>query len=93
MGESYKRRELHSYILHTLQTLGGIASRKEIMIAIANDNGNDIKAQVLETKDPSHSIFNLDFRMGIINLRTCGLIEDYQRNSEITLTDKGIDAD
>lgn len=94
MTNKYERQSLESVILKALQSLGGNASRKAIKDEIIEDDSNNITYEnvyepVISRKGTAYCPFNYDFNFGFINLRTCGYIQDYSRNSDITLTELG----
>lgn len=98
MEQAYKRMGVEHLIVKALQTLGGSASRKAIKDEIISDESNPITYEnvyksVLSRSGTYYRPFNYDFNFGAINLRTCGYIEDYKRNGDLTLTEKGRTAD
>ena len=93
MEKIYKRRMLCKEITYALRNVGGRASRSKIKLAIVNDDKNHISKLVLDEDNQSYNDFNIGFNMDIINLRTCGLIKEYKRNEDISLTEKGKNVD
>ena len=98
MADPYTRRPVGDLILKALQSLGGSASKKAIKEEIVADSANDITYEKAfepvfskKTGNPYYP-FTLDFDFGIRNLHTCGYIEDYARRKDITLTEKGRNA-
>lgn len=98
MPNQYKRQFVEGYIIKALQSLGGSASRKSIKEEIvADENINisyeDVFEPILSKKGTLYIPFNMDFNFGLINLHTCGYIQDYGRGGDITLTETGRTAD
>ena len=95
MERTYKRQRIGKYILKILQSLGGIASRDKIKECIAADEGidisyNDVFEPVKSKKSGSAYIpFNYDFNFGIKELFICGLVDNYRRGEDISLTELG----
>lgn len=94
MDNKYDRQSLEKFILKALQSLGGNASRKAIKDEIIADASNNLTYEnvyepVISQKGNAYRPFNYDFNFSIINLRTCGYIEDYVRNGNISLTELG----
>lgn len=94
MTNPYKRQSVEGYIIKSLQTLGGSASRKSIKEEIVADE--DIEISYEHVFEPIRSRngtlyipFIMDFNFGLINLHTCDYIQDYSRGGDITLTEKG----
>ena len=94
MAEVYVRQDVGGYIIKALQSLGGSASKKAIKDEIVADDSNSISYEnvfepILSKNGTPYIPFNLDFNFDLINLRTCGYIEDYGRRGDITLTEAG----
>lgn len=98
MAEQYVRQSVEGFIIKALQSLGGSASKKAIKEEIVADDSNDISYEnafepIQSRNGTSYIPFNLDFNFGLINLHTCGYVEDYGRRGDITLTEVGRMAD
>ena len=94
MANLYVRQNVGGYIIKALQSLGGSASKKAIKEEIVADDSNDISYEnafepILSKNGTSYIPFNLDFNFGLINLHTCGYIEDYGRRGDVSLTEAG----
>jgi len=94
MAEEYKRQSVDKYIIKALQSLGGSASRQEIKEEIVADEDIDLSYEnvfePIKSKNGTAYIpFTMDFNFGLVNLHTCGYIEDYNRGGEIILTEAG----
>lgn len=94
MGKLYKRQPVGKYILKILQNLGGVASKERIKDEIVSDETIDISYEdVYEPKESRKGTyyipFNYDFGFGMKELYVCGLIEEYKRLKELSLTEKG----
>jgi len=94
MAEKYVRQHVEGFIIKALQSLGGSASKNTIKEEIVADDSIDITYSnvfepILSKNGEPYIPFNLDFGFGLINLHTCGYIDDYVRRGDITLTEKG----
>lgn len=94
MAEQYVRQSVEGFIIKALQSLGGSASKKTIKEEIVADDSNDISYEnafepILSRNGTAYIPFNLDFNFGLINLHTCGYVEDYGRRGYVTLTEIG----
>jgi len=94
MANLYVRQNVGGYIIKALQSLGGSASKKAIKEEIVADDSNNISYEnafepILSKNGTSYIPFNLDFNFGLINLHTCGYIEDYGRRGDVSLTEAG----
>ena len=94
MAEQYTRQSVEGFIIKALQSLGGSASKKAIKEEIVADDSNDITYEnvfepIVSRNGTSYIPFNLDFNFGLINLHTCGYVEDYGRRGDVTLTETG----
>lgn len=94
MANHYVRQHLEKFIIKALQSLGGSASKKAIKEEIVADDSNDISSENafeprISKNGTSYSPFALDINFALINLHTCGYIEDYTRRGDITLTEIG----
>ena len=94
MAKQYIRQSVEGFIIKALQCLGGSASKKAIKEEIVADDSNDISYEnafepILSRNGTAYIPFNLDFNFGLINLRTCGYVEDYGRCGDVTLTEMG----
>ena len=94
MANTYKRQEVGGFMLKALQNLGGSAAPRAIKEEIIADENNDITYEnvfepILSKKGNSYIPFNFDFNFGLVNLRTCGLIQEYKRGEDIVLTEEG----
>ena len=94
MAEQYVRQSVEGFIIKALQSLGGSASKKAIKEEIVADDSNDISYEnafepILSRNGTSYIPFSLDFNFGLINLYTCGYVEDYGRRGDVTLTEIG----
>lgn len=98
MAQQYTRQSVERFILKALQSLGGSASKKAIKEEIVADDSNDITYEnvfepIQSKKGTAYIPFNLDFNFCLINLHTCGYVEDYGRRGDVTLTEVGRMAD
>lgn len=98
MAQQYTRQSVERFILKALQSLGGSASKKAIKEEIVADDSNDITYEnafepIWSKKGTAYIPFNLDFNFCLINLHTCGYVEDYGRRGDVTLTEVGRMAD
>ena len=94
MAKQYVRQSLEGYIIKALQSLGGSASKIAIKEEIIADDSNDISYEmaytpVLSKSGRPYNRFNIDIGFGLINLRICGYIENYDRRGDVTLTQMG----
>lgn len=94
MAQQYTRQSVERFILKALQSLGGSASKKAIKEEIVADDSNDITYEnafepIQSKKGTAYIPFNLDFNFCLINLHTCGYVEDYGRRGDVTLTEAG----
>ena len=97
MAEQYKRGQYNTvaqFIIKSLQSLGGSASREAIKKEIASDNANPFSDEqiygiVISKNGKPYSPFIYEFNFSIKNLLTCGYIEEYRRKGDIVLTEKG----
>lgn len=100
MAEAYKRKGIETefilaqFIIKSLQSLGGTASRETIKESIAADSSIPISEEqiygTITSKNGNQwSPFLFDFNFGIKNLFVCGYIEEYSRKQDIVLTEKG----
>lgn len=94
MAEQYVRQSVEGFIIKALQSLGGSASKKTIKEETVADDSNDISYEnafepILSRNGTAYIPFNLDFNFGLINLHTCGYVEDYGRRGDVTLTEIG----
>ncbi len=94
MRNKYKRQRVGKYIIKALQALGGSASRQAIKEEIAADESIDISYEnifiPIKSKNGTLYVpFIMDFNFDLVNLHTCGYIEDYKRGDDITLTELG----
>lgn len=94
-SEGYKRQRVGKYIIKALQNLGGSASKQKIKESIVADNSNnltykDVFEPVVSVRSKNKYIpFNFDFNFGLKELYVCKYIEQYNRASDIVLTEKG----
>lgn len=94
MAKEYKRQPVEGYIIKALQSLGGSASRQAIKEEIVADEEIDISYEnifepIKSKNGTSYIPFTMDFNFGLVNLHTCGYIQDYERGGDITLTETG----
>ena len=94
MAKQDIRQSVEEFIIKALQSLGGSASKKAIKEEIVADDSNDISYEnafepILSRNGTAYIPVNLDFNFGLINLRTCGYVEDYGRRGDVTLTEMG----
>lgn len=94
MAKQYIRQSVEEFIIKALQSLGGSASKKAIKEEIVADDSYDISYEnvfepILSRNGTAYIPFNLDFNFGLINLHTCGYVEDYGRCGDVTLTEMG----
>ena len=94
MAEVYVRQSVEGFILKALQSLGGSASKKAIKEEIVADDSNNISYEnafepIVSRNGTSYIPFSLDFNFGLVNLHTCGYIEDYGRRGDVSLTEMG----
>ena len=94
MERVYKRQRIGKYILKILQNLGGTGSRNKIKEGIVADETigisyNDVFEPVKSKSGSSYIPFNYDFNFGIKELYVCGLIDNYKRGDDISLTEAG----
>ena len=94
MEHVYKRQRIGKYILKILQTIGGTGSRNKIKEGIVADETigifySDVFEPVKSKSGSSYIPFNYDFNFGIKELYLCGLIENYKRGDDISLTEAG----
>lgn len=94
-NDGYKRQSVGKFILKALQNLGGSASKQKIKESIVADNSNDLTYKdvfepVVSARSKNKYIpFNFDFNFGLKELYVCNYIEEYNRASDIALTEKG----
>ncbi len=94
-NDGYKRQRVGKFILKSLQNLGGSASKQKIKESIVSDTTNeltykDVFEPIVSARSKNKYIpFNFDFNFGLKELLVCGYIEEYNRASDITLTEKG----
>lgn len=94
-NNGYKRQNVGKYIVKSLQNLGGSASKQRIKESIVSDSTNDLTYKdvfepVVSSRSNNKYIpFNFDFNFGLKELFICGYIEEYNRISDIVLTEKG----
>ncbi|MCR5264354.1 MAG: restriction endonuclease [Clostridiales bacterium] len=98
MSKQYVRQQVEGFILKALQALGGTASRKAIKDEIVDDDKinisyQDVYESIISKNGNYYIPFNLDFSFALVNLHTCGYINDYVRQGDISLTEKGRGAD
>ena len=94
MANLYVRQNVGGYIIKALQSLGGSASKKAVKEEIVADDSNDISYEnafepIVSRNGTSYIPFSLDFNFGLVNLHTCGYIEDYGRRGDVSLTEVG----
>ena len=96
MAEAYKRNEsiLAQFIIKSLQSLGGTASRETIKESIAADSSIPISEEqiygTITSKNGNQwSPFLFEFKFAIKHLFICGYIEEYRHKQDIVLTEKG----
>lgn len=94
MADQYIRQSVEGFIIKALQSLGGSSSKKAIKEEIVSDDSNDISYEnvfepILSRNGTPYIPFNLDFNFGLINLHTCGYVEDYSRRGDVSLTEMG----
>lgn len=95
----YQRQRIGKYIIKILQELGGSASKQKIKEEIVADKTNNITYEdvfipIKSAKSGNTYIpFNFDFNFGLKELLVLGYIFEYNRTTDIVLTESGRKAD
>lgn len=93
--QNYKRQNVGGFVLKVLQSLGGSAPKQSIKEGIVEDKEislsyDDVFVPQKSKKSGKEYIpFNFDFNFALKELLLLGYIEEYNRNTDIVLTEKG----